>query len=123
MERERQREELRQLEAEEQRIKEEEAEKKRLKRMEEALQRRKVREEQQQKQRLEEESNWEKAMSGELTGRRKAAIGAAENVSEVQRMAEDFMLTDDKDFDIFVAMYKSEHMNHRTLYAELCVCS
>lgn len=102
-----QREELRKLEAEEERAKEEEAEQKRQKRLEEALKRRKAREEQQQKQRLEEESNWEKAMSGELSGRRKAAIGAAENVSEVQRLAEDFLLTD-KDFDLYTAMHKSK---------------
>lgn len=101
-----QREELRKLEAEEIRIKEEEAETKRQKRMEEALQRRKAREEQQEKQRMEEETNWEKAMSGELKGRRKAAIGAAENVSEVQ-MAENFLLTE-KDFDLYTAMHKSE---------------
>lgn len=106
MEREMCREELRKLEAEEERVKEEEAELKRQKRMEEALQRRKVREEQQQKQRIEEETNWEKAMSGELSGRRKAAIGAAENVSEVQRMAE--ILLTDKDFDLYTAMHKSE---------------
>ena len=106
MEREMQREELRKLDAEEMRVKEEEAETKRQKRMEEALQRRKAREEQQVKQRMEEETNWEKAMSGELKGRRKAAIGAAENVSEVQ-MAENFLLTE-KDFDLYTAMHKSE---------------
>ena len=106
LEREMQREELRKLQAEEERAKEEEAEQKRQKRLEEALKRRKAREEQQQKQRMEEESNWEKAMSGELSGRRKAAIGAAENVSEVQRLAEDFLLTD-KDFDLYTAMHKS----------------
>ena len=108
MEREMQREEIRQLEAEEERAKEEEAEKKRQKRMEEALERRKAREEQQVKQRMEEESNWEKAMSGELSGRRKAAIGAAENVSEVQRLAEESFITDDKEFDLYTAMHKSE---------------
>ena len=107
MEREKRRDELRKLEAEEERVKEKEAELKRQKRLEEALQRRKAREEQQEKQRQEEENNWEKAMSGELSGRRKAAIGAAENVSEVQRMAEDFLLTD-KDFDLYTAMHKSE---------------
>lgn len=87
-------------------MKEEEAEQKRQKRMEEALQRRKTREEQQEKQRMEEETNWEKAMSGELSGRRKAAIGAAENVSEVQRLAENFLITD-KEFDLYTAMHKS----------------
>lgn len=107
LERELQREEIRRLEAEEERQREEEAEKKRQKKLEDALQRRKLREEQQQKQRKEEESNWEKAMSGELSGRRKAAIGAAENVSEVQRMAE---VLDEKDFDLCTAMHKSEQM-------------
>lgn len=102
-----QRQELRQFEEEEQRAKEEVVERKRQKRMEEAVQRRKFKEEQQEKLRIEEESNWEKAMSGELSGRRKAAIGAAENVSEVQRLAEDFMLTD-KDFDLYIAMHKSK---------------
>jgi hypothetical protein len=105
-EREMRREELRKLDAEEVRAKEEEADMKRQKRMEEALQRRKAREELQEKQRLEEENNWEKAMSGELKGRRKAAIGAAENVTEVQ-MAEKFLLTD-KDFDLYTAMHKSK---------------
>ncbi len=95
------------MQAEEERTKEEAADLKRQKRMEEALQRRKAREEQQQQLRIEEENNWEKAMSGELSGRRKAAIGAAENVSEVQRMAENFLLTD-KDFDLYTAMHKSE---------------
>ncbi len=108
MDRELRREELRKLDAEEEMEREEEAEKKRQKRLEEALQRRKTREEQQQKQRLEEESNWEKAMSGELKGRRKAAIGAAENVSEVQRLANDFLMAD-KDFDLYTAMHKSEY--------------
>ena len=107
MERERCREELRKLDAEEERAREEEAERKRQKRLEEALQRRKAREEQQQKLRQEEESNWEKAMSGELKGRRKAAIGAAENVSEVQRLTDDFLIAD-KDFDLYTAMHKSE---------------
>ena len=101
------RDELRRLEAEEESLKEKEAELKRQKRMEEALQRRKAREAQQEKLRMEEEDNWEKAMSGELSGRRKAAIGAAENVSEVQRLAENFLLTD-KDFDLYTAMHKSE---------------
>lgn len=109
LEREMRREELRKLEAEEVRVKEEEADLKRQKRMEEALQRRKAREQQQVKQRMEEDDNWEKAMSGELKGRRKAAIGAAENVSEVQ-MAENFLLTD-KDFDLYTAMHKSKFMN------------
>lgn len=90
--------------AEEAHAREEEAELKRQKRVEDALQRRKAREEQQAKQRVEEDNNWEKAMSGELSGRRKAAIGAAENVSEVQRMAENFLLTDNH----FTAMHKSE---------------
>ena len=105
-----QREEMRRIDEEEEQVREEEAELKRQHRMEEALQRRKLREEEQQKLRQEEESNWEKAMSGELSGRRKAAIGAAESVSEVQRMAEGFLLTEDRDFDLYTAMHKSEHL-------------
>ena len=108
IEREMQREEIRSLLEEEERVKEEEADRKRQKRLEEALQRRKTREEQQEKQRLEEEGNWEKAMSGELSGRRKAAIGAAENVSEVQRLAEEDFLIVDKEFDLYTAMHKSK---------------
>ena len=104
-----QREDLRRIKEEEDQVKEEEAEKKRQRRLEEALQRRKMREDQQQKLREEEESNWEKAMSGELRGRRKAAIGAAESVSEVQRLAEGFLLTEDRDFDLYTAMHKSEY--------------
>lgn len=122
MERELCREELRKLDAEEEQAREKEAEIKRQKRMEEALQRRKAREELQQKQRMEEESNWEKAMSGELKGRRKAAIGAAENVSEVQRLTEDFLMTD-KDFDLYTAMHKSEYVMCCTGVAMPSPCS
>ena len=42
-------------------------------------------EEEQAKIREEEEKNWEKALSGVLSGRRRAAIGAAQNVSEVAK--------------------------------------
>lgn len=110
LERELQREDLRRIEEAEVQVREEEAEQKRQRRMEEALQRRKQREEEQQKLRQEEESNWEKAMSGELSGRRKAAIGAAESVSEVQRMSEGFLLTEDTEFNLYTAMHKSEHL-------------
>lgn len=115
-----QREELRRMEEEEEEAKEEEADRKRQRRMEEALQRRKAREEEQVKLRQEEESNWEKAMSGELSGRRKAAIGAAESVSESRRMVEGFLLTEDREFDLYTAMHKSEftwllHI-HSTMY-------
>ena len=40
-------------------------------------------EEEQTKQREEEDKHWTKALSGELSGPRKAAIGAAQNVTEV----------------------------------------
>ncbi len=103
-----QREELRQLEEEEELAREEEADRKRQRKIEEALQRKKKKEEEQQKLRQEEESNWEKAMSGELSGRRKAAIGAAENVSEVQRISDSLLLSEDKDLDLYTAMYKSK---------------
>ena len=104
-----QREELRRLQEEEELAREEEVDRKRQRRLEEALQRKKHKEEQQQKLRQEEESNWEKAMSGELSGRRKAAIGAAENVSEVQKIADSLLLSEDRDLDLYTAMYKSKY--------------
>ena len=106
LDREFEREEMRKINAEEQRQADEEAEKKRQERREEALQRRKAREEQQAKQREAEEENWEKAMSGELTGRRKAAIGASKSVSEVTLLGEQ-LLAEEKN-DMYTAMFKSE---------------
>lgn len=105
--REMQREELRRLQAEEEKEKQEELERKRQKKREEALERRKAKEEAQQKQREEEEENWEKALSGELSGRRKAAIGA-ENVSEEALIHRQFQLVEGRDEDLYTAMYKSE---------------
>ena len=99
---------MRHLEEEEELAREEEADRKRQRRIEEAVQRKKKKEEEQQKLRQEEENNWEKAMSGELSGRRKAAIGAAESVSEVQRIADSLLLSEDRDLDLYTAMYKSE---------------
>ena len=106
LEREMEREEMRKLEAEEQRQAEEEAEQKRQQKREEAIQRRKVREEQQAKQREAEEENWERAMSGELSGRRKTAIEAAKNVSEVTTFG-DALLVEEK-AELYTAMYKSK---------------
>ena len=40
-----------------------------------------VREEEQERVRKEEEENWSKALSGELSGPRPAALGAAESVT------------------------------------------
>lgn len=101
------REEMRKYEAEEQRLADEEAEKKRQQRREEAIQRRKAKEEQQAKQREAEEENWEKAMSGELTGRRKAAIVSAKSVSTVSAAFGETLLEDEKN-ELNTAMYKSE---------------
>ena len=98
MDREMEREEMRKIDAEELRLAEEEADQKRQQRREEALQRRKSREEQQAKQREAEEENWEKAMSGELTGRRKAAIESAFT---------DTLLVEERN-ELTTAMYKSE---------------
>lgn len=106
--REMQREELRRMQAEEERERQEELEKKRQKKREEALERRKAKEEAQQKLREEEEENWEKALSGELSGRRRAAIGAAENVSEEQLINQQFQLVEGRDEDLYTAMYKSK---------------
>ena len=44
-------------------------------------------EEEQSKIREEEEKNWEMAMSGNLSGPRRAAIGAAQSVAEVAKTA------------------------------------
>ena len=106
LDREFEREEMRRINAEEQRLAEEEVEVKRQEKREEALQRRKAREEQQAKQREAEEENWEKAMSGELTGRRKAAIGASKSVSEVTLLGEQLLA--DEQNEMYTAMYKSK---------------
>ena len=105
MDREMEREEMRKLESEEQRIADEEAEQRRQQKREEALARRKAREEKQAKQREAEEENWEKAMSGELTGRRKAAIVSAKNVSTVNAFA-DTVLVEERN-ELTTAMYKT----------------
>ncbi len=116
MDREMEREEMRKLESEEQRIADEEAEQRRQQKREEALARRKAREEKQAKQREAEEENWEKAMSGELTGRRKAAIVSAKNVSTVNAFA-DTVLVEERN-ELTTAMYKSELACREVL----CVC-
>ena len=122
--REMQREELRRLQAEEEKEKQEELEKKRQRKREEALERRKAKEEAQQKQREEEDENWEKALSGELSGRRKAAIGAAENVSEDQLISRQFQLVEGRDEDLYTAMYKSESslIDDNTTLSIICMC-
>ena len=69
------------------------------------------REEQQAKQREEEDEHWNKAMSGELSGPRKAALATAESVSEVQRIS-DQLQDVERDEDMYTAMYKSKHVLH-----------
>lgn len=106
--REEQRLEYRRLQAEEERAKQEEADEKRRRRHDEAIQRRKQRQEEQARVRREEEENWEKALSGELSGPRKAALGAAEGVSDSQ-LSEQLQLqfVADRDEDLYTAMFKS----------------
>ena len=96
------------MEAEEERVRQEEAEEKRRKRHDEAMQRRKKKQEEQARVRKEEEQNWEKALSGELSGPRKAALGAAEGVSDAHRLSEELQmqLVADRDEDLYTAMYK-----------------
>ncbi len=66
-----------------------------------------AREEEQVRVRQEEEEVWSKALSGELSGPRKAAIGAAENVTGVQIEEPWDLITADKDDDLYTAMFKS----------------
>ena len=72
------------------------------------MQRRKKKQEEQARVRKEEEQNWEKALSGELSGPRKAALGAAEGVSDANRLSEELQmqLVADRDEDLYTAMYK-----------------
>lgn len=109
MAREEQRLEIRKLQAEEDKARQEEAEEKRRRRHDEAIQKRKQKQEEQARVRKEEEENWEKALSGELSGPRKAALGAAEGVSDVQRLSEELQLqlVADRDEDLYTAMFKS----------------
>ena len=69
-----------------------------------------VREEEQERVRKEEEENWSKALSGELSGPRAAALGAAESVSaNVEGGVPEFLtFEEDKDEDMYTAMFKSE---------------
>ena len=67
-----------------------------------------MREAEQERVRQEEEDNWSKALSGELVGRRRAAIGAAENVSESQISENWELLNVTRDEELYTAMYKSE---------------
>lgn len=67
------------------------------------------REEQQQRIRSEEDENWSKALSGELSGPRRAAIGAAEQVSEGQLSHEWVeIISAERDQELYTAMFKSE---------------
>ena len=77
-----------------------------------------VREEEQERVRKEEEENWSKALSGELSGPRAAALGAAESVSaNVEGGVPEFLtFEEDKDEDMYTAMFKSECV------CVLCVC-
>ena len=100
MEREIQREEQRKEEEEEKAREEEEAEKKHQEKMAEVIKRRKARKEEQEKQRQQEEENWSRALSGELSGPRKAALGAVQGVVQTQHLIEA------KDEDLYTDMYK-----------------
>lgn len=104
LEREIQREEQRKQEEEERLKMEEEAEKKHQERLEEVIKRRKAKEEKQQQLRQKEEQNWSLALSGELSGPRRAAIGAVQGV--VQTQSE---LMEEKDIDLYTDMYKGMH--------------
>lgn len=101
LEREIQREEQRKEEEEEKAREEEEAEKKHQEKMAEVIQRRKARKEEQEKQRQQEEENWSRALSGELSGPRKAALGAVQGVVQTQHLIEA------KDEDLYTDMYKA----------------
>ncbi len=76
--------------------------------------------------RKEEEENWEKALSGELSGPRKAALGAAEGVSDAQRLSQELQmqLVADRDEDLYTAMFKSIWMLYLYMhcnYESLCL--
>ena len=62
-----------------------------------------AREEQQEKVRQDEEKNWTLALSGELSGPRRAAIGAVKGVVETQHLFED-----ERDEEMYTAMYKGK---------------
>ena len=64
-----------------------------------------AREEEQARNRQAEEENWSKALTGELSGRRKAAIGAAQGMDGTQQLFEDIT---DKEGDLLTTMFKGE---------------
>ncbi len=67
-----------------------------------------AREEEQSRVRMEEDEVWSKAMSGELSGPRRAALGAAEGVSEVQGIEPWDLIVAGKHEELYTAMYKSK---------------
>lgn len=69
-----------------------------------------VREEEQERVRKEEEENWSKALSGELSGPRPAALGAAESVTAnvVGEVPEYLRMEEERDEEMYTAMFKSE---------------
>ena len=69
------------------------------------MKRKKAKEEKQKEQRMEEEENWSKALSGELSGPRRAALGAVQGVAQTQQLID---VIDDKDEYLYTAMYKGE---------------
>ena len=68
-----------------------------------------AREEEQAHLRQQEEENWSKALSGELSGPRKAAVSGQEKVIETQKLAEGLVeLLEDRNEDLYTAMYKGK---------------
>jgi len=67
-----------------------------------------VREEEQERVRKEEEENWSKALSGELSGPRPAALGAAESVTAnvVGEVPEYLRIEEERDEEMYTAMFK-----------------
>ena len=87
-----------------------------------------MREEEQERVRKEEEENWSKALSGELSGPRAAALGAAESVSANAETGVPEFLTfeEDKDEDLYTAMFKSECVCVWCVHVSVvrvCVCT
>ena len=63
---------------------------------------------------MEEDENWSKAMSGELSGRRKAVEHGMEGVGLGAGLPEGWpLLTGDKEEELYTAMFKSEEAGWR----------
>ena len=67
-----------------------------------------AREEEQARNRQAEEENWTKALTGELSGRRKAAIGAVQGMDGTQQLLEDIT---DKEGDLLTTMFKGKQFS------------